>query len=175
MRSVSEHKALEFKLDAPPDDEGRFSGYAAVFSNVDFGNDVIEPGAFTKTLRDNPSVPILWQHDPHEPIGVSTRMTQDVKGLRVEGQLAMEVQRARETHALMKLGAIKGMSIGYNTIKRHFKGQVRHLQELALGEFSPVTFPMNPQAGIHAVKAEDRDEALTVIGALLGDVRAFLA
>jgi HK97 family phage prohead protease len=108
-----------------------------VFGNVDQGNDLIEPGAFTKTLQENPEVPILWAHDPDQPIGVSATMTQDGKGLRVEGQLAMEVQRARELHALMKMGAIKGLSIGYRTVKRSFKGAVRHLEELKLGEFSP--------------------------------------
>ena len=30
------------------DDAGKFSGYAAVFDNVDLGNDVIEKGAFKK-------------------------------------------------------------------------------------------------------------------------------
>lgn len=174
MSRPTEHKALEFKLDAPPDDEGRFSGYAAVFGNVDLGNDVIEPGAFTKTLKDNPTVPILWAHDSDQPIGVSTSMVQDGKGLKVQGKLTMEVQKAREAHALMKAGAIKGMSIGYNAIKRSYAGSVRHLQEVALGEISPVTFPMNPEAGIAAVKSEDRSEALTALRSLHESVRDFL-
>lgn len=152
MIKKPEVKTFALKLDAPPDDEGRFTGYAAVFGNVDKGNDVIEPGAFTKTLQENPDVPILWAHDVDEPIGVSTYMVEDGKGLKVEGQLAMDVQRAREVHSLMKIGAIKGLSIGYNTMRRYFKGQVRHLQELALGEFSPVVFPMNTLAGVDGVK-----------------------
>lgn len=147
-----ETQSFTLKLDAPPDDEGRFTGYAAVFGNVDQGNDVIERGAFTKTLDENPEVPILWAHDTDEPIGVSTSMVEDAKGLRVEGQLALDVQRAREVHALMKLGAIKGLSIGYKTVTRTFKGAVRHLEELKLGEFSPVVFPMNALAGVDDVK-----------------------
>jgi uncharacterized protein len=172
---TTERTTYELKLDAPPDDEGRFSGYAAVFGNVDKGNDVIEPGAFTKSIREAPTVPILWQHDPDQPLGISTYMVQDGKGLKVEGQLAMEVQRAREVHALMKMGAIKGLSIGYNTIKRTFKGQVRHLQEVALGEFSPVVFPMNDQASIRSVKSDEDAEALTALRALHTTVREFLA
>jgi HK97 family phage prohead protease len=147
-----ETKTFALKLDAPPDDEGRFTGYAAVFGNVDQGNDLIEPGAFTKTLQENPEVPILWAHNPDEPIGVSASMVEDGKGLRVEGQLAMDVQRARELHSLMQIGAIKGLSIGYRTVQRSFKGAVRHLQELKLGEFSLVTFPMNTLAGVDGVK-----------------------
>lgn len=175
-RQGAEVKSFALKLDGPPDDEGCFTGYAAVFGNVDKGNDVIEAGAFKKSLQENPEVPILWSHDPENPIGVSTYVVEDGKGLKVEGQLAMDVQRAREVHSLMKLGAIKGISIGYNTVKRHFKGQIRHLQELALGEFSPVVFPMNPLAEVDGVKAnkwlgqygatEEVDCLLSAIGTL---------
>lgn len=166
-----EHKTFALKLDAPPDSEGRFTGYAAVFGNVDKGNDVIEAGAFTKTLQETPEVPILWAHNPDEPIGVSASMSQDGKGLRVEGQLAMDVQRAREVHSLMKLGAIKGMSIGYRTVKRSFKGAVRHLEELKLGEFSPVVFPMNTLAGVDDVKDLYGWEATEGVGCLLTMIR----
>lgn len=169
----NERKSFAFKFDGPPDEEGHFTGYAAVFGNVDKGNDVIERGAFTKSIHDNPTVPILWQHNPDEPIGVSRRMTEDAKGLRVDGQLVMEVQRAREVHALMKSGAIKGLSIGYNTVKRSFKGQVRHLQEVALGEFSPVVFAMNPLAQVTAVKSE-ADEVAEAFRALHESVTTFL-
>jgi HK97 family phage prohead protease len=167
-----ERKSFALKLDGPPDDEGRFTGYAAVFGNVDQGNDLIEPGAFTKTLSENPEVPILWAHNPDEPIGVSASMAEDGKGLRVEGQLAMDVQRARELHALMKIGAIKGLSIGYRTVQRSFKGAVRHLQELKLGEFSLVTFPMNTLAGVDGVKDLYGWEATEGLSCLLCMMRA---
>jgi uncharacterized protein len=174
MNRNGETRAFELKLDSPPDDEGRFTGYAAVFGNVDKGKDLIEPGAFRKSIQENPQVPILWQHNPDEPIGVSGYMVEDGKGLKVDGQLAMEVQRAREVHALMKMGAIKGLSIGYNTIKRNFKGGVRHLQEVALGEFSPVVFGMNPLAQVTSVKS-DEDETIRALRALHTSVKEFLA
>lgn len=168
-----EHKAFSLKLDGPPDDTGHFTGYAAVFSNVDLGNDVIDPGAFTKTLQETPSVTILWAHDTDEPIGIAASMVEDKRGLKVEGQLALDVQRAREVHSLMKLGAVKGLSIGYNVVKRQFKGQVRHLQELKLGEFSLCVFPMNPEANVDDVKQgkdiemwnPEADRILWMIGA----------
>jgi hypothetical protein len=99
-------------------------------------------------------------------------MAEDGKGLRVEGQLAMDVQRARELHALMKIGAIKGLSIGYRTVQRSFKGAVRHLQELKLGEFSPVTFPMNTLAGVDGVKDLYGWEATEGLSCLLAMMRA---
>lgn len=172
MKTRPETKSFALKLDGPPDDEGRFTGYAAVFGNVDQGNDLIESGAFTKTLQETPEVPILWAHDPDQPIGVSASMIEDGKGLRVEGQLAMEVQRAREVHALMKMGAIKGLSIGYRTVKRSFKGAVRHLEELKLGEFSPVVFPMNQLAGVDGVKDLYGWEATESLSCLLCMLRA---
>jgi hypothetical protein len=99
-------------------------------------------------------------------------MAEDGKGLRVEGQLAMDVQRARELHALMKIGAIKGLSIGYRTVQRSFKGAVRHLQELKLGEFSLVTFPMNTLAGVDGVKDLYGWEATEGLSCLLCMMRA---
>jgi HK97 family phage prohead protease len=147
-----ETKTFAFKLDAPPDEEGKFTGYAAVFGNVDRQNDLIEPGAFTKTLQENPTVPILWQHDAYEPIGVSLEMKEDDTGLRVEGQLAVDVQRGSEARSLMQLGAIKGLSIGYRAVKPVFERGVRRLKEVQLVEWSPVTFPANTLATIADVK-----------------------
>jgi hypothetical protein len=68
-----ERKSLTLKMDAPPDDQGHFTGYAAVFGNVDKGNDVIEAGAVTKTLKENPDVPIFWIHGYDVvPVGTGT-------------------------------------------------------------------------------------------------------
>jgi len=148
-----EYKAYGLKLDGPPDAEGRFSGMASAFGNVDKGGDVVGAGAFTKTLLEQPVVPVLWMHDPTEPIGVSVTLEQTAGGLKIEGQLVMDVQRAREAHALMAAGAVKGLSIGYKVVTRSFKGAVRHLHELKLVEVSLVPFPMNTLATISAVKA----------------------
>lgn len=149
---TAELKSFPFVLTKEVDDEGRFEGYAAVFGNVDSQRDIIEPGAFKKTLEDNPEVPILWQHDAYEPIGVSVEMKEDENGLHIVGQLAMDVQRAREARSLMRLGAIKGLSIGYRAIKPTFDNGVRRLKEVALKEFSPVTFPANELATVVSVK-----------------------
>ena len=135
------------------DEAGVFEGYAAVFGNEDLGGDVIEPGAFKKTLKENPTLPILWQHDVREPIGVTLEAYEDGKGLRVRGQLNLETSRGREAYALLKQGALRGLSIGYDTIKEVWHGSVRRLKEVRLWEWSLVTFPMNPKAQVTAVKA----------------------
>ena len=48
----TEYKTVEFELEGFDDKEGTFSGYGAVFSNIDSGGDIIEPGAFTKTIAE---------------------------------------------------------------------------------------------------------------------------
>jgi hypothetical protein len=150
-----DYETLDFRFELKTlDDAGMLEGYAAVFRNEDKGGDVIEPGAFTKTIQENADgVPILYQHDTYEPIGLSTKLEEDRYGLLVKGQLNMDVQRARETRSLLNQGAMKGLSIGYNAVKQARVGGVRRLKELGLKEFSPVTFPMNELA-VASVKAD---------------------
>lgn len=143
-----DYDTLDFKFELKElNDAGELDGYAAVFGNVDHGGDMIEPGAFTKSIQESGGkVPILWQHDRFEPIGVSTSLEQDRKGLRVKGQLNMDVQRAREARSLLNQGALQGLSVGYRSVKHSYDGPVRRLKEMALREFSPVVFPMNELA-----------------------------
>jgi hypothetical protein len=60
----AQFKSFALELKEAPGEDGSFEGYAAVFGNVDSYGDVIEKGAFAKTLQENPTVPILWQHNP---------------------------------------------------------------------------------------------------------------
>jgi HK97 family phage prohead protease len=145
------HIKVEFKAVG---DAGSFTGYAAVFNNVDLGGDIIAPGAFSKTIKEKADTPILWGHNPREVIGVNMSYREDAKGLYVEGQLVLDVQRAKEAHALMKAGAVKGMSIGYDTVVDEYnrETQVRTLKELKLWEYSLTPFPMNPEAQVLGVK-----------------------
>ena len=99
--------------------DGSFSGYASVFGIADLGHDVIERGAFARSLQQRgvSGVRMLWQHDAAEPIGVWTTIREDVRGLYVEGRLAKGVARAREALELMRSGGLDGLSIGFRAIK----------------------------------------------------------
>ncbi|WP_075290210.1 HK97 family phage prohead protease [Pararhizobium arenae] len=135
--------------------EGRFSGYASVFGEIDLGKDAIEPGAFAQSLsrRGASGVRMLFQHDPAEPLGTWKTIREDARGLYVEGVLAPGVERAREVHQLMKNGALDGLSIGFQTVKaKTDKGGVRRILEADLWEISIVTFPMLPSARVSNVK-----------------------
>jgi HK97 family phage prohead protease len=98
---------------------------------------------------------MLFQHDPATPIGVWREVREDRRGLFVSGRLMPEVARAREVLALMRAGAIDGLSIGFRTVRGRTdaKTGVRSLIEVDLWEVSVVTFPMLPAARISAVKS----------------------
>lgn len=141
---------------------GEFAGYASVFDVVDWYRDVVKPGAFAKTLarwaEEKALPPVLWQHMSSQPIGPHTLMREDEKGLYVEGRLLVdEVPKAREAHALLKAGAIRGMSIGYDVpedgLEYDGKTNVWNLNEVDLWENSIVTFPANRDAGVELVKS----------------------
>lgn len=152
-------KDLSFEIKAVSDD-GLFSGYASVFDNVDSYGDIVRKGAFVESIGEweakGKMPPILWNHDPSDPIGVYTKMQEDDKGLYVEGKLLIDdVPRARQTHALMKAGVIDGLSIGYR-VKEYLYNvdeEVTDLIKLSLREVSIVTFPANPETRIEAVKS----------------------
>ena len=133
-------------------DDGSFEGLLAVYNNVDLGKDMIEPGAFKKTIADKgPTIPLLWQHNPDVPIGSLTLLDGD-DALRVKGQLLLDIDQAKTAYSLIKANVIKGLSIGYDTVKAEVKDGVRMLKELRLWEGSIVTFPMNEAAMITSVK-----------------------
>lgn len=151
-------------------DEGEFEGYASTFGNSDLHGQAVIAGAFTKSLGRRPAgkVKMLRDHDSAEPIGVWTELKEDGRGLRAKGRLILETLRGRETHALMKAGALDSLSIGYRTIKDTIDQakKVRLLHEVDLLEISVVTFPANPKAAVQAVKGNDPDRARELVRAI---------
>jgi HK97 family phage prohead protease len=152
---AGERKFVDLALDRVEAD-GTFSGYASLFGAVDLGKDVVERGAFTRALRERAAAGIrmLFQHDPASPIGTWSEIREDRRGLFVRGRLATDVAKAREVHALMRAGALDGLSIGFRTVKarRDATSGIRHILEADLWEISVVTFPMLPGARIETVK-----------------------
>jgi uncharacterized protein len=152
----------EVKLLAEPvvkvENEGVFEGYASLFGVPDLGKDIVLPGAFKETLniRGAQGVKLLWQHNPSEPIGRWLSLTEDRRGLHVRGKLNLSVARARDIYALMKDGAVDGLSIGYRSQKTRLEPRsgYRRLEQVDLWEISLVTFPMLPQARVLNVKRD---------------------
>jgi len=145
---------LNFRTEIKADEKtGVISGYASTYHTVDNGNDIVMPGAFDASIAAGNRVKMLWQHDPSQVIGVWTAMASDSKGLHIEGRLLKGVSKADEAAILIEAEALDGLSIGYTTVKadRNSKGQ-RELKELRLWEVSLVTFPMNVESTITAMK-----------------------
>jgi len=131
---------------------GEFEGLLSVYGNVDQGGDLVEPGAFTKTIQERGTqVPLLWQHRPDTPIGMLS-LQDGPDALRVKGQLLMDLPEAKKAYLLIKARIVKGLSIGFETMKDNVADGVRRLKELRLFEGSIVTFPMNELATITNVK-----------------------
>ncbi len=145
--------AVELKA-AEGGEEGMFAGHGSVFGNVDSYQDVVEKGAFSDSLNTNGMPALLWQHDAYQPIGIYTKCYEDERGLYVEGKLSLDVQKAREAYALLKAGALKGLSIGYSTEDYVYDevNRVRRLKKVRLWEISLVTFPANAAATVSGVK-----------------------
>jgi uncharacterized protein len=156
--TMRERKRLGFTLQLKSlDEKGRFAGYASVFNVIDNQRDIMLRGAFTQTLKGRiHDVKLLWQHQQEEPIGVFEQLFEDANGLYVEGRLLLAVQRAQEAHALLKAGALSGMSIGYSPVRYAIDAAtgVRRLSEVELWEISLVTFPANTSAQVTVVKQE---------------------
>ena len=130
----------------------RFAGYAAVFDRTDRGGDVVRPGAFARAVAaGGEHVPLLWQHRSGQPIGRIEKIAEDGRGLRVIGRLSTKSVAGREAAALLRDGAIGGLSFGYR-VRGANRGRVRELTDLDLVEISLVTFPMQPLARVHALE-----------------------
>ena len=146
-------------------DDGTVEGYGSVFGVRDNYDDVIAKGAFVQSLKDHKAAgtmpAMLWQHDADKPIGVWTEMVEDEKGLRIKGQLAMETVKGKEAHALLKMGALNGLSIGFMSKEWAYDRdtEVRTLTAIDLWEVSLVTFPANEKARVTNVKSADELQA----------------
>ncbi|HEV7876953.1 HK97 family phage prohead protease [Bradyrhizobium sp.] len=136
--------------------DGAIEGYASLFGEVDQARDMVMPGAFAQTLkaRGLRKIPMLFQHDPSEPIGIWLELVEDWRGLKARGRLIPDVLRARELLSLLKAGAVDGLSIGYRTVRGQIdpKSRVRRLYQVDLWEISIVTFPLLNGARVSAVK-----------------------
>lgn len=157
-----EYKTFSFELKEVEDngETGIIEGYASTFGNIDLGLDVVDKGAFKRTIKDGVNWPILKDHSPYAPIGINIEASEDSNGLYVKGELELGVKDAKERYLLAKQalrhGGKAGLSIGYMTIKSEpdkDAPRVRRLKELKMFEYSMVTFPMNTSAMLTAAKS----------------------
>lgn len=171
-------------------DDGTFEGVLSTYGNVDLVGDIVEPGAFSKCLSERGSTyQLLRDHEWGKIIGLYD-VVDDRDALRIKGRICLDTQDGRDTWALIRFGALDGLSIGYYATKYHYdQDGVRHLDELELREGSVVGDPANPMARIQAksrrlarmsryarcrfltkMTPEERDEALAELDAVDSEV-----
>lgn len=163
--------SFDVKMEDDSSDRGKFSGYGSTFGDVDLGGDVVEYGAFTKSLNEwkgKGQLPqLLWYHNNEEIIGEWTKMEEDERGLYVEGKLWINgesrIERAVQAYNVLKSNSVKGLSIGYRVRDKEVQenmdgGMIRKLKEIDLFEVSIAPWAMNPQASVTGVKSMTDEE-----------------
>jgi len=171
--ALVEHKAFPFELVKALSDTGDFEGYASTWTE-DLVGDRIQRGAFKRTLQHwqdkGRPIPVMWQHDPTQPIGVTTSATEDDRGLHVQGRLLMGISKAREAYEAANANVLGGLSIGFSIPKdgATFEDDgTRLIREARLFEYSLVTWPANEAAVLTGLKAVD-----PVQDAILAELRS---
>jgi HK97 family phage prohead protease len=172
MSMELKHKVINFetKMDDANDDSGIFEGYGSVFGNIDLGGDIVEGGAFQKSLAEwsnKGQLPqMLGFHRNGNVIGDWLEMREDDRGLYVRGRLwsggSNALEESKKAYNMLKGTGPKGLSIGY-VVKEYeteeFSGGiVTRLKEVELFEVSVVGYAMNPQASVERVKSMIDDD-----------------
>lgn len=164
--------------------QGIVEAIVAVCGNIDYGDDVIEPGAFTKTISERgTSVKVLDQHNTHSvlnAIGKNLTLREvsrndlptellakypDAKGgLYTKTQYLLNTPEGLGAFIRIQEGAIDQYSIGFEAYDVTYKkvknseGKevvVRSIGTVSLWEYSPVIFAMNAATTTVAVKSGD--------------------
>jgi len=152
-----------FEVKAFEETERQFTGLAATW-DLDLGGDVIERGAFKRTLKDWQRskaprlIPLLDSHNGASVRNVVGKMvgaeeTED--GLESTFEV-IEGPDGDEIFRRVKGGYVDGLSIGYSPVDVRYPeteaekgaGIWRYLREVKLHEVSVVLWPMNPGARI---------------------------
>lgn len=143
--------ALELKASVSVDDVGIITGMAWPFGTPDLMGDEIVPGAFKSAKAP---LPLLAFHRPDDPIGVWDDIKETGAGLQVKGRLLVDdLARAREVRALVKSGAVTGLSIGFRTKNAAARrGGGRIIKAVDLVEISIVSIPAHPGARVSSAK-----------------------
>jgi len=160
---------FEIKQVEEEDEFFRVKGLGSTFGNVDRGGDIVIRGAFKQSLTMlkqqaraipgkqmyNKIIPMLYQHDPNQPIGSFIVVDESERGLEMEAILPKaDTFVSGRIIPQMKVGSLADLSIGYITREREFDEEGnRKLIQVDLVETSLVTIPMNEMANVTGMKA----------------------
>ena len=161
-----EHKTKSFKLKA--NENGTISGYFSTYEKTpDSYGDIIEPGAFTKTIEKRKEsghpFPLCWNHDFSSVIGTVDSIEETEKGPYIEASF-LDTALAQDVRKMVQSGAVYQFSFAYDVLKAREpneeekkSGVMNVLEEVEVFEVSVVTVPANQNAVVTDVKAVDPD------------------
>lgn len=138
---------------------GVVSGYGSIFGNVDSDMDIIEKGAYKRTLKNNGNrVKYIYNHQIDKPIGRMKELVEDEKGLKFTAEIP-KTTFGKEVLELMKYEVINENSVGIQVLKDDYNKDdgIRSIKEVKLYEISAVTLAANDQAKILEVKGKTDD------------------
>lgn len=148
---------FEVKAALTVTETGEITGLAWPFGTPDRVGDMIEKGAISAPA----AVPMLWAHDQAQVIGVWDQITETAEGLTIKGKLLVDdVERAREVRAMIRAGAVSGLSIGFVAKNATRSGKGRKITALDLHEVSIVAVPCHPGAKITSLKSQSIEEIM---------------
>lgn len=148
-------------------EDGVIEGYASVFGNRDLVGDIVQRGAFARSLKGRPAseIAMLWAHDGKRPIGVWDEVAEDAIGLKVKGRILTATRDGSDAFEFAKAGAARGLSIGYRTVKarRSTELKARLLDDVDLFEISLLPVQANSLARVERVKSHCPDRARRLV------------
>jgi HK97 family phage prohead protease len=141
--------------------QGIVSGYFAVFGNKDLDGDVIEPGAFAKTVMERGPqgkqlIKYLLDHDKNKVVAKITNLYEDSKGLRYEAKIGTHTA-GQDFQKMIESELINQHSFGFRTIKEQYDAQSKSnmIKEVMMYEGSAVQFlGANPETTFIDLKSE---------------------
>jgi uncharacterized protein len=142
--------------------QGIVSGYFAVFGNKDLDGDVIEPGAFTKTIMERGPqgkqlIKYLLDHDKNKVVAKIMNLYEDEKGLRYEAKIGSHAA-GQDFQKMIESELINQHSFGFRTIKEQFDQEAKAnlIKEVMMYEGSAVQFlGANPETTFIDLKSEE--------------------
>ena len=159
MKKNIEFRNFEIKsMDTMPNGEMFLEGYGAIFGNIDACEDIIEKGAFAKTLSENKGrIAFCYQHEIDEPIGKIEEIKEDNIGLWLRVRIS---DACEEIKTKLQEGILKEMSVGFQTMISTYdeNTDVRTIKEVKLWEVSLVTIAANPLAVVMQLKSIQEKE-----------------
>lgn len=173
-------KSSTYQLEDLDLEKGQVVVYLSAFGNKDSDGDVIVNGAFRKTLMERgtisqrPRIKYLAQHDPMRPIGKWLELSEDAKGLRGVGQLAIKTTDGKDYFEFYKEGIITEHSIGFEVLQGDQKNDHYQISEVRLWEGSAVTWGANEQTPVVAMAKSMNLEPIDYIEKRIKRLTTFL-